>query len=281
MVVEAEAGDIDKYTKQGGDAARLADDERAHRERLTGMRGAAPSDARAVIAKRERWHRVGRGGAVRAAIFGMNDGIVSNLSLVLGVAGAGVGTHALLLTGLSGLFAGAFSMAIGEYTSVASQRDLLQRQIDMERRELAEAPEEEAAELALILKGKGLSTEHAARAAAEILKNPEAGLDTLVREELGLDPSDLGNPLTASLSSFAMFAVGAFVPLIPLLFVATASAAVIASASLTALVLASVGGFLGVLSGSGPVRSAARMLGLAGAAAGVTFGIGRLVGAVL
>jgi VIT1/CCC1 family predicted Fe2+/Mn2+ transporter len=279
LVVETEASDADKYTRQGGDAAALAKEEVAHREVLVGMEKGA-QDARSLIARRERWHRLGRGGGIRAAIFGMNDGIVSNLSLVLGVAGAGVPTRGLIVTGLAGLLAGACSMAVGEYTSVASQRDLLLRQIAMERREIAEAPEEEAAELVLILQRKGLTTEHAARAAADILKDPEAGLDTLVREELGLDPSDLGSPFVAAGSSFFMFTVGALIPLLPLFFGAGRLAPLV-STIVVALVLAGVGSFIGVLSGTSPWRTAGRMVGLAAIAAGVTWGIGHAVGAAL
>jgi VIT1/CCC1 family predicted Fe2+/Mn2+ transporter len=279
LVVQTEASDADKYTRQGGDAAALAKDEVAHREVLVGMEK-GEKDARTLIARRERWHRIGRGGGIRAAIFGMNDGIVSNLSLVLGVAGAGVPTHGLIVTGLAGLLAGACSMAVGEYTSVASQRDLLLRQIAMERREIAEAPEEEAAELALILERKGLTAEHAVRAAADILKDPEAALDTLVREELGLDPTNLGSPLVAAGSSFLMFTVGAIIPLLPLLFGAGRLAPLV-SAIVVAVVLAGVGAFIGVLSGASPWRTAGRMVGLAAIAAGVTWGIGHAVGAAV
>ncbi|MBI5548069.1 MAG: VIT1/CCC1 transporter family protein, partial [Deltaproteobacteria bacterium] len=169
------------------------------------------------------------------------------------------------------------SMAAGEYTSVASQRDLLQRQVELERRELAETPGEEAAELALIFKLKGLSAEQAGRTTSEILKNPAAALDTLVREELGLDPADLGSPMRAALSSFVTFALGAVVPIVPFLF-ARGWMAVGLAGALAALVLTGVGALLGVLSGTGPVRSAARMVGLAGLAAAITFGLGRLVG---
>jgi vacuolar iron transporter family protein len=280
LVMQTETGDIDKYTRQGGDAASLVAEEREHREVLAGMGRGTATEARAVIGSRERWHRSGRGGAVRAAIFGMNDGIVSNLSLVLGVAGAGAGSKALILTGLAGLLAGACSMAVGEYTSVASQRDLLRRQIELERREIAEAPGEEAAELALILRQKGLSPERAVAAATEILKDPEHALDTLVREELGLDPSDLGNPLAAAGSSFATFAIGAMFPLAPFL-VTQGRAAMIASVVIVAAVLSTVGAIVGMLSGTSPFRSAARTLALAAVAAAVTYGVGRLFGAVV
>src|SRR5512132_5047 len=247
MVLEAEAGDADKYDAQGGEAVAIADEEREHRRRLVGMSRGEPTEARELIAARERWHRSsGAAGSIRAAIFGMNDGLVSNLSLIVGVAGAGVAPSTVLLTGFAGLLAGAFSMAAGEYTSVASQRDLLARQVDLERREIEEAPEEEAAELALIFKQKGLSTEQASRTAAEILKNPESALDTLVREELGLGARDLGSAWGAAVSSFGMFSVGALVPILPFLGTHGSSAIAIASV-LCFAVLAGVGGLVGFL----------------------------------
>ncbi len=210
----------------------------------------------------------------------MNDGLLSNLSLVLGVAGAGADSHALLVTGFAGLLAGAFSMAVGEFTSVASQRDILARQVELERRELAEAPEEETAELALIFQQKGLSADHAARTAAELLKNPEHALDTLVREELGLDPDDLGSPWGAAGSSFGTFAVGAFIPVVPFFFLHGTPAMVVASVA-SAVVLAGVGGLVGFLAGTAAWRSAARMVGLAALAGGATWFVGRLFGAAL
>ncbi len=281
MVLETEAGDADKYDAQGGDATAIAEEERAHRRQLVGMSQGEPTEARELIAARERWHRSSSAtGSIRAAIFGMNDGLVSNLSLIAGVAGAGVPPGTVLLTGFAGLLAGAFSMAAGEYTSVASQRDLLARQVAMEKREIAEAPEEEAAELVLIFKQKGLSTEQASRTAAELLKNPESAADTLVREELGLDPTDLGSPMGAALSSFGMFSVGALVPILP--FLATSGTpAVAAAAALAFAVLAGVGALVGFLSGTSVVRSALRMAGLAALAAGVTYGVGRVFGATV
>ena len=281
MVLEAETGDAEKYDAQGGEATAIADEERAHRRQLVGMSRGDPTDARELIASRERWHRSsGAASSLRAAIFGVNDGLVSNLSLIAGVAGAGVEPRTVVVTGFAGLLAGAFSMAAGEYTSVASQRDLLARQVAMEKREIAEAPEEEAAELALIFKQKGLSTEQASRTAAEILKNPEQALDTLVREELGLDPRDLGSPMNAALSSFAMFSVGALVPILPFL-VTSGTPAVGVAAGLCFLVLAGVGALVGFLSGTNVFRSAGRMAGLAALAAGVTYGVGRLFGAAV
>jgi VIT1/CCC1 family predicted Fe2+/Mn2+ transporter/rubrerythrin len=285
MILEAEAGDADKYDAQGGDASAIADEERAHRVVLAGMGDGQTRDARALIAVRERWHgSSGRAGSIRAAIFGMNDGLLSNLSLILGVAGAGAGAgldqHAVMVAGFAGLLGGSFSMAVGEYTSVASQRDLLKRQVELEKREIEEAPEEEAAELALIFKQKGLSTEQASRVAAELLKNPAQAADTLVREELGLDPDDLGSPWGAAWSSFVMFAVGAAVPLSPFLLT-SGTAAVVTATALSFGVLGGVGAFVGFLSGTGVWRSAARMVGLGVLAAGVTYAVGRAFGATL
>jgi VIT1/CCC1 family predicted Fe2+/Mn2+ transporter len=195
------------------------------------------------------------------------------------MAGAGAATGTLLTTGAIGLLAGASSMAAGEYDSVATQRDVLTRQIEMERREIAEAPEEEAAELALIFKQKGLSTEQASRTAAEILKHPDSALDTLVREELGLDPEDLGSPWGAALSSFGMFSVGAAVPLVPFLF-ATGSAALVASTALAVVVLLAVGGAMGFLSGTSIPAALARKVGVL-AVGGLTYLAGKLVGGVI
>jgi VIT1/CCC1 family predicted Fe2+/Mn2+ transporter len=281
MVMDAEEKDADKYLSmsRGGDseAEAIAAEEHAHRAVLQGMGKGESTEARSLIAERERWHRSGRAGSIRAAIFGMNDGLLSNFSLVLGVAGAGVGGETILVTGLAGILAGASSMAVGEYTSVASQRDLLARQIELERREVAEAPEEEAAELALIFKQKGLSTEQASRTAAEILKNPEQAVDTLVREELGLDPSDLGSPWGAASSSFLTFGLGAAIPVLPFLAL-HGSAAVGLSAALAFTVLGGVGALVGFLAGTSPWRSGGRMVGLGLLAAGITFGVGKLLG---
>jgi VIT1/CCC1 family predicted Fe2+/Mn2+ transporter len=280
LIAQGEADDADKYARQGGDATGLVEEENEHRRVLAGLHGDDPDEARSLIATRERWHKGGgRAGNLRAAIFGMNDGLVSNLLLVLGMAGAGASTTTLLTTGAIGLLAGASSMAAGEYDSVATQRDALARQVEMERREIEEAPEEEAAELALILRQKGLPPEQARRTAAEILKHPESALDTLVREELGLDPEDLGSPWGAALSSFGMFAIGAAVPLAPYL-VAAGPAALWASAALSIAVLLAVGGALGFLSGTSVARALVRKVGVLGVGA-LTYLAGKLVGAAL
>jgi VIT1/CCC1 family predicted Fe2+/Mn2+ transporter len=280
LVVLGETKDVAKYAQQGQESAALAVEEQEHGDTLRRLSGVDPSTPRSRIAERERWHRSGRGGAIRAAVFGANDGLVSNLALVLGVVAAGAEPRTVLVTGLAGLFAGALSMAVGEYVSVVSQRDLLRRQIVLEARELAEAPEEEEAELAQLLRDKGLSDAQASKTAHQIMQNPESALDTLVREELGLDPADLGSPVRAALSSFGTFATGAALPLLPLLIL-QGRAAAYAAAALGAVVLGGVGAFLGFISGTSPVRSAARMVVLAAFAAGVTVLVGRLVGASL
>jgi VIT1/CCC1 family predicted Fe2+/Mn2+ transporter len=280
LVVENEADDAAKYARQGDDARGLAEEEDEHRRVLVGLGRGQPEEARSLISDRERWHKGGgRAGNLRAAIFGMNDGLVSNLLLVLGMAGAGAAQGTLLVAGAVGLLAGASSMAAGEYDSVATQRDVLARQIELERREIAEAPEEEAAELALIFKQKGLSTEQATRTAAEILKHPASALDTLVREELGLDPGDLGSPWGAALSSFAMFSVGAAVPLVP--FVLASGPWVLgAGAALSVGVLFAVGAALGFLSGTSIPVALARKAGVLAVGA-ITYFAGRLVGAAV
>lgn len=279
LVAASEAEDADRYTRQGGDARALADEENEHRRVLAGLQGDEPGGARSAIAVREDWHRGGRAGNVRAAIFGMNDGLCSNLLLVLGMAGAGAAPTTLLTAGAVGLIAGASSMAAGEYDSVATQRDLLAKQIEMERREIADAPEEEAAELALLFQQKGLSAERARETATEILKSPDSALDTLVREELGLDPEDLGSPWGAALSSFAMFAAGAMVPLLPFLL-SSGKAALVASTAASVLVLLAVGVALGFLSGTNVSRAVIRKLGVLGVGA-LTYAVGKLLGAAV
>ncbi len=279
FVIEMETNAVGRYGTTDPESAAIAADEAGHRDTLGALRNNAPATPRAHIAEREAWHR-GRSGSLRAAVFGINDGIVSNLSLVLGVAGAGVDTHTLLITGVSGLLAGASAMAAGEYVSVASHRDLLTRQIELERRELQDAPEEEREELIRLMAAKGLSDDEATALVDRLMQDPVAALDTIVREELGLDPEDLGSPYGAAGASFVMFAVGAIIPLVPFVLLPGASAAPV-SVALTLAVLAGVGGLLGTLSGTGAWWSAIRMAGLAALAAGLTWGLGHLVGAQL
>lgn len=235
----------------------------------------------AAVGSIERRHRgLSGGGNLRAAVFGINDGLVSNASLIFGVAGASSGASVVLLTGIAGLTAGAFAMAAGEFVSVRSQRELFEYQIGLERDELAEYPDAEAQELALIYQAKGLSAVEASRIAKQLVSDPEHALDTLAREELGLNPDELGSPWGAAVSSLLSFAVGAAVPLLPFI-VGAGSRALPISAALTALALFGVGATLSLFTGRGAFFSGARMMLLGGFAAAVTFGVGRLFGVSL
>ena len=226
----------------------------------------------------EHRHRgLGGGGNLRAAVFGINDGLVSNASLIFGVAGASSDPAVVLLTGVAGLTAGAFAMATGEFVSVRSQRELFEYQIALERDELEEYPDAEAQELALIYKAKGLSGSEAERVAKQLVADPEHALDTLAREELGLNPDELGSPWGAAISSLLSFALGAAVPLLPFAIGAGARALPIAGL-LTAIALFAVGATLSLFTGRAAVFSGARMLLLGSLAAAVTFAVGKLFG---
>lgn len=226
----------------------------------------------------EHRHRgLGGGGNLRAAVFGINDGLVSNASLIFGVAGASSDPAVVLLTGVAGLTAGAFAMATGEFVSVRSQRELFEYQIGLERDELAEYPDAEAQELALIYKAKGLSGGEAERIAKQLVADPEHALDTLAREELGLNPDELGSPWQAAIASLFAFALGAAVPLLPFALGAGSRALAVAG-SLTAVALFAVGATLSLFTGRAALASGARMLALGGLAAAVTFGVGKIFG---
>ena len=198
----------------------------------------------------------------------------------MGVAGATGDPGLVLIAGVAGLLAGAFSMAAGEYVSMRSQRDIYEHQIELERTELAQWPEEEEAELALLYQAKGMRRDDARAIAALVIAQPEAALDTLLREELGLDPTGLGSPWTAAASSFIAFVAGAIVPLAPYLG-GMERAALPVSGVLSAAALLLIGGLLAFVSGKNAAWGAARMLLIAGAAGGVTYGVGRLIGGVL
>ena len=226
----------------------------------------------------EHRHRsLGGGGNLRAAVFGVNDGLVSNAALILGVAGAGAEPRAIILAGVAGLAAGAFSMATGEYISVRSQRELYEHQIGLERDELAQYPEAEAQELALIYAAKGVPQKDAIRLAQKIVADPKQALDTLAREELGLDPSALGSPLSAALSSFVAFAMGALLPLAPFLSLVPGRALPVAI-GISCASLFSIGAALSLFTGRNAWYAGARMLALGAIAGAVTYGIGMLLG---
>jgi VIT1/CCC1 family predicted Fe2+/Mn2+ transporter len=219
----------------------------------------------------------GAGNLLRAAVFGVNDGLVSNTALILGVAGAGAASGSVLLTGIAGLLAGAFSMAAGEYVSVRSQRELYEYQIGLEREELVQYPREEAAELALIYAAKGIPQAEAERLAAHLIADPERALDTLAREEMGLDPSDLGSPWRAAVSSFTAFSLGASVPLLPFFLVAPGDA-LPASVALAAVALFAVGASLSLFNGRSAWLGGVRMLAIGSLAGAATWFIGGWLG---
>lgn len=226
-------------------------------------------------------HRSALGGSLRAGVFGINDGLVSNVSLVLGVAGAGVGGGTVLTAGAAGLLAGALSMAAGEYVSVRSQREMYEYQIALEREELAEYPQEEAEELALIYQARGLELAQARAVSRALLANPQAALDVLAREELGLNPDDLGNPWQAAGVSFVAFALGALVPLLPYLAGLRGVRATLLAALATLLALFLVGLGLSLFTGRQALRGALRMVLIGGAAGAVSFLVGKALGVAI
>lgn len=281
VVIRAEAADASRYRDVPQAPETMAREEMAHGRSLAEIAGT--DSAGEQIATSEGRHRARSGGALRASVFGVNDGLVSNFSLVMGVAGGTSDPDVVVLAGVAGLFAGAFSMAAGEWISVRSQHELYEREIEAEREELRAFPEEERAELELIYRAKGLSEEDAATVAAHMFSDPETALDTMVREELGLDPDQVGaaGAWVAAGSSFVAFAIGALLPLVPFLLMAGGLATIVVSAVVSAAALASVGGALGILTKRPVPWSAARMVLIGGAAATATYGIGSLFGVVV
>jgi vacuolar iron transporter family protein len=228
-----------------------------------------------------RRHKGFGGGNLRAAVFGVSDGLVSNTSLIMGVAGAAASNHALITTGVAGLLAGALSMAAGEYTSVRSQREMFEYQIGLEKDELDEYPDEEAEELALIYEARGMPLERAREFSKDLMKDPKHALNVLAREELGLNPDDLGSPWGAAIFSFIAFASGALMPLLPFLMGSVGNMSLIYSAGIAAASLMVVGGVLSLFSGRSAVFGAARMLLIGGGAGVITYLIGSLFGAAI
>jgi len=277
-VTAAEQRDHHKYDNQEGNA-QLAMDEASHARLLNqisrstsgGMEGSA-------LAQIEGRHRSAGGNALRAAVLGANDGLVSNLSLVMGVAGADLPGRSILITGLAGLMAGAFSMALGEWLSVQSSRELYQHQIAIEKDEIASIPEEEMEELALIYQSRGIQAEQAHQMAHQIMQDEQNALETLTREELGVDPQGLGGSAwEAAITSFILFAMGAVLPVAPFTFLEGTSA-VIASLAFSAVGLFVIGGGITLFTGRGVLFSGMRQVGFGLAAAAITYLIGRLIG---
>ena len=271
-----DSGQYDKQAEARAGGLHMA--ERSHNRVVQAVVDSLPGGVSGgVLARLEGRHRLG-GNALRAAVLGANDGLVSNLSLVMGVAGAAADSRAILLTGLAGLVAGACSMAMGEWLSVTSSRELNQRQIDIEADELARMPEEEKEEMVLIYQAKGLGETQARDLAERLMANKETALDTLVREELGIDPAELGgSPWTAAVSSFGLFAAGAIFPVAPFFWLSGVPA-LLASLAASGLALVLIGGGTSLFTGRGLVISALRQLLIGFAAAAVTYGIGHLVG---
>ncbi|HQR23146.1 MAG TPA: VIT1/CCC1 transporter family protein [Steroidobacteraceae bacterium] len=226
-------------------------------------------------------HKGYGGGNLRAAVFGVNDGLVSNASLIMGVAGAGAGIGGVVTSGVAGLLAGALSMAAGEYVSMRSQREMFEYQIGLERDELHEYPEEEAEELALIYNTRGMELEEARRITRELVKNHDAALDALAREELGLNPDDLGSPWGAAIFSFLAFAAGASLPLLPFLLGLPLERAVTVAAATAGIALFGVGAALSLFTGRNAWLGGLRMVAIGGGAGAVTWIIGHLLGAAI
>lgn len=271
------------YDKQPeAQTTKMPADERSHARLFRTIVGASQTGIEgSALARLEGRHRAVGGNALRAAVLGANDGLVSNFSLIMGVAGAELASQGILITGLAGLLAGACSMAMGEWLSVQSSRELYQRQIAIEASEIAAVPEEEQEELTLIYEAKGLSPEAARKLAAEVMADAEHALDTLAREELGINPQELGgSPWEAASVSFLLFATGAFVPVAPFMCL-TGMPAVIVSLVVSTVALFLVGAAITLLTARSVWYSGLRQLLFGLVAAGVTYGIGRLLGVTL
>jgi VIT1/CCC1 family predicted Fe2+/Mn2+ transporter len=255
-------------------------EERSHARLLQSLSGGAGVEGGA-LGRFEGRHRATSGNALRAAVLGANDGLLSNFSLVMGVAGAQVSGNTVLVTGLAGLLAGAGSMAMGEWVSVQSARELAGHQIEIEAREIEEIPDEEREELALIYEAKGLDAQHARELAARQIADRSTALDTLAREELGIDPNELGGSAgVAAVASFVLFSIGAIVPVISFFFL-SGTPAVVVSAALSVVGLFTIGALITLFTGRGALFSGGRQVVIGGAAAALTYVVGLLIGSVV
>lgn len=224
-------------------------------------------------------HETRGASVVRPVVFGATDGLVCNLSLIMGVAGAaGQDPHAIVIAGVAGLLAGGFSMAVGEYISVQSQREMLDYQIDLQRHQLHHTPEQEREILREIYLAKGLSDAEADLIVNRIMKDPEKAIDTFVREEIGLSAATMGSPVAAGLGSMSAFSVGAIVPLLPFLLLGGGRLAFALSIAASGVALFGIGLAVSRLTHRHAILSGVRQVALGGAAAAVTFGIGLLLG---
>jgi len=281
-VAEREAVSRNDYAVQTESAhTRMPAQERSHARVLKAMLKHSEGVPGAELARVEGRHRNVGGNALRAAVLGANDGLCSNLALVMGVAGASTNSHAILITGLAGLIAGACSMALGEWVSVTSSRELAERELRIEGDELDAAPEEEREELQLIYEAKGLPKDEARQLSMRLLDDRGAALDVLAREELGIDPADLGGSArVAAITSFLLFAFGAVFPVLPFLF-ASGTAALVASVAISGLALFGIGAAITIFTGRSVWTSGGRQTLLGLAAAGLTFAVGSLLGAAV
>jgi VIT1/CCC1 family predicted Fe2+/Mn2+ transporter len=277
-VVAGEIRDMHDYAGQPEASAHgITADEQSHARLLKAISAVSGVEGGAV-ARLEGRHKVAGGNTLRAAVLGANDGLVSNLSLVMGVAGAAFSSRTVLVTGLAGLLAGAISMALGEWLSVQSSREYYAREIETEREEIEELPEEEMEELALIYEARGIAPDTARDMAREVFRDRPAALQTLVREEFGIDPAQLGgSPWSAAGASFLLFAVGALVPVLPF-FGLEGDRAVVASLAGSAVGLFLLGAGITLFTSRSLLFSGLRQVAFGLAAAAITFGIGRAIG---
>ena len=278
-IAKVEIGAAKGYDGQSdAESVGMPGEERSHARVFGALARESGGLAGGEVARFEGRHRAG-GNALRAGTLGANDGLLSVYSLVMGVAGAGVAKREILVTGVAGLLAGALSMALGEWISVQSSRELYERQIDIERQELADTPEEEMEELALIYQAKGLPPEQARATAERIISGGgDAALDTLVREELSIDPKELGGSAwVAAITSFGLFSLGAILPVLPFVFFA-GTAGIIASSAASVVGLFAIGALTTLMTGKNTILYGFRHVLIGLAAAAVTFGIGRLIG---
>ena len=274
LMLRTEAAEADRYQSDAEATDVMVHQERAAGRTIAAMQGINEGGR---IARSEGRHRGEVGGVLRAAVFGVNDGLVSNFSLVMGVAGGTSDNSIVLLAGIAGLVAGAFSMASGEWISIRSQRELYENELRIEQEELRAFPEEERDELEMIYRAKGISADDAHNLVATLMDRDDVALDTLAREELGIDPQTLGSPWVAAGSSFAAFAIGAALPVLPFLF-GSGTAPTIVAAVLSISALFAVGAATSIFTNRHAGRAGLRMALIGAVVAAVTFGIGSLVG---
>ncbi|MFL5761171.1 MAG: VIT1/CCC1 transporter family protein [Thermomicrobiales bacterium] len=277
-VTAHESADRNRYLGQAEAVeAGMPADERSHERLFRAISGSGVVGLEGPeVAQLEGRHFATGGNALRAAVLGANDGLVSNLSLVMGVAGASLSAKNILITGVAGLLAGSLSMAMGEWISVQSARELYEHQIGLEEQELETLPDEERDEMALIYEAKGLPKNRALELADTLMQDKTTALNTIVREELGVDPKELGgSPWTAAISSFILFSIGAIFPVLPY-FVGGGNAAIVASIIFSAIALFAIGAGITIITGRNAFISGGRQVLFGLAAAAVTFGLGRL-----